>query len=674
MFLAVRVNYDMVDYLPESAKSTKSIKVMGDEFTQTVPNASVMIRNLSIVEALEEKKKIAAIDGITEVIWLDDMIDLKVPLEMSNQETVRDFYNNNNALFSITIEEEKELEVVRAVRELVGNKGAINGEAADLASMQNATGTEVLNATIIILPIIILILVLSTTSWIEPLFFLAAIGVSIIINMGSNLAFGQISFVSFSVAPILQLAVSLDYAIFLLHSFGAFRKKYSDPEVAMKMAIKKSVKTIAASALTTLFGFLALIFMDFGIGADLGMVLAKGIILSFVSCVIFLPALTLSLFKAIDKTHHREFLPTFKNVNRYLSKIAIPALVLVVLISVPAFLGQANVGFRYGNGDIAVAGRSGEDLRAIEAEFGNTNVIAILVPRGDIVKEAELGKALESLDHVTSVMSYANTVGAGIPSQFLDNDISGQFYSDNYARIIAYLNTDYEGDEAFATVEEVNETISEYYDEASVYATGQSTNLYDMKNVVAIDNTVVTIIAVISIFLVIMTAFRSLTLPFILVFTIEVGIWINLSIPYFLGEPINFLGYLVINTVQLGATVDYAILLTSYYLDNRKLMPPKEAAHVSLGETFKSILMSAATLSSAGFVLGATSSIPAVQSVGLLLGRGTILSFVMVVCVLPLWLRLLDKPIEVTTYKSRFYDKQKNNISRIKGELEDEAS
>ena len=674
MFLGVGVNYNMVDYLPETAQSTNAIEIMNEEFTQTVPNSSVMVKDLSIAKALETKKKIAAVEGIKEVIWLDDMIDIKKPLEIADRETVESFYKNGNALFSITIQKEYEGSVVEYLRDMLGDEGAINGEAADLASMQSAAVREVLNATIILLPIILLILFLSTTSWIEPLFFLAGIGVSIVINMGTNLFFGQVSFVSFSVAPILQLAVSLDYAIFLLHSFGDYRKEHADPEVAMQLAIKKSVKAVAASALTTLFGFIALMFMDFGIGADLGLVLAKGIILSFASCVIFLPAFTLCCFKSIDKTRHRDFLPSFKNVNRYLSKIGIPLIIIVFLIAVPAFLGQTHVGFNYGNGDISSTGRSSDDIIAIESEFGRTNVLAILVPRGDIVKETKLSKDLNELDHVTGVMSYANTVGSGIPEDFLTEDITGQFYSENYARIITYTDTEYEGDVAFALVEEINDTISKYYDEATVFSAGQSSSLYDMKNVVAKDNIKVTIIAIISIFLVLLFTFRSGTLPFILLFTIEVGIWVNLSIPYFEGVPINFLGYLVITTVQLGATVDYAILFTSYHLDNRKIMPVKESIHLSLGETFKSILMSAATLATAGFVLGATSSNDAVASLGFLLGRGTIFSFVMVVCVLPLLLRIFDKPTGALTYKAQFYKKPKKQISNSEGENINEAS
>lgn len=658
MTLGVKVNYNMVDYLPAGAQSTHAVSLMEREFTQAVPNASVMVRDVSPVQAVQYKEKLAGLPGVDEVLWLDDVIDIHRPLEMADAGTVEGFYKNGNALFSVSIREGAEVAATDAIRALAGPGGAVSGQAADNAVMQSATNAEVINAVLILLPAVLLILILSTGAWIEPLLFLGAIGVSILINMGSNLFISQISFVTNAVSPILQLAVSLDYAIFLLHSFSAYRGEGRPAEAAMVLAIQKSVKAVAASAVTTLFGFVALVFMDFGIGADLGLNLAKGIVLSFISCMVFLPALTLCALKLLDKTRHRKLMPAFRGVNRVFSKIAIPALALACLISLPAFLGQGRVGFAYGAAAAAGTGRSAQDKAAVEEAFGKTNVMALLVPRGDVVKEYELGQELERLPHVTQVLSYASSVGAGIPAEFLGEDVTGQFYSPNYARIIVYTDTADEGDEAFALVREIDEVVARYYGEGH-YSAGQSANLYDMKNVVEKDNRLVNLIAVLSIFGVLLVTFKSATLPFILLFTIEVGIWINLAIPYFTGSTINFLGYLVINTVQLGATVDYAILLTTYYLDNRRLMSRKQAMNQALGEAFKSILISAATLATAGFILGLTSSNPAVSSLGLLLGRGTILSFVMVVCVLPALLRVLDKPIALTTYKAQFFRAQK---------------
>lgn len=666
MIIGVQVNYNLTDYLPPSAQSTTAVQLMEEEFTQAVPNASVMVRDVDVPAALSWKEQLAAQPGVKEVLWLDDMMDVMTPLEMADTDTVEGFYKDGNALYSVTIEEGMEVEATNAIRTLIGEENAVSGEAPDVAAVQGATGREVINAVAILLPAILAILIISTTSWVEPIIFLAAIGVAIVINMGTNLLLGEVSFITNSVSPILQLAVSLDYAIFLLHSFADYRKQTDDVNEAMALAMKRSMPAVAASAMTTLFGFIALAFMDFGIGADLGLNLAKGILLSFVSCMVFLPALTLCLYKVIDKTRHRPFMPSFSNIGRIITKIAIPVAVIVLVIAVPSFLGQSRTDFTYSNGDAASTGRDATETAAIQEEFGQSTVMAILVPRGDIVKEFELGRELENLDHVTGVMSFAATVGTGIPPDFLEEDVISQFYSENYARIILYTDTPYEGDVAFATVEAIQEKAAEYYP-GEFYTAGQSANLYDMKIVVQKDNTRVNLIAIIAIFAVLLITFKSAALPFILLLTIEVGIWINLAIPYFTGESINFLGYLVVNTVQLGATVDYAILLTSYYMNHRKRMGQRAALHTAMGEAFKSILVSAATLTIAGFTLAGTSSNPSVAIIGSLLGRGTVLSFLMVLCLLPVLLTVFDKAIGASTWKAQFYkdDKHKPN-KRVK--------
>ncbi len=654
LLLFVDVNYNMVDYLPPDAQSTTALKIMKDEFTQPLPNASVMVKGVSLTQALVYKQKLAAVDGVTQVIWLDDMMDIKQPLEMGDADAIKGFYKDGSALFSITVAKGLEKEACNAILELIGSDDALTGEAPALMFIRQTAASTVLKALAVLLPVIILILILSTASWLEPLLFLLAIGISIVINMGTNIFLGEISFMTNSISPILQLACSLDYAVFLLHSFQDNRKKYANVEDAMRQAMKESMAVIAASAATTLFGFLALLFMNFRIGADLGINLAKGIIFSFISVMVFLPALILSMYKAIDKTQHRAFMPGFGNINRVLSKIAVPAAVVISLMIVPAFLGQGRTGFLYGNDAIDSSTRYGRDTVAVEEQFGKSTVIALLVPRGDVAKEQMLCKELEQLDHITGILSYAANVGAVIPPEYLGDAITGQFYSERYARIIAYTDTPAEGGIAFKTVESIHEKARAHYGD-SFYTLGQSVNLYDMKNIVQKDNVVVNLIAVVAIFLVLLLTFKSATLPFILVLTIEAGIWINLAIPYFTGTPINFLGYLVLSTIQLGATVDYAILLTSTYLRNRKQMPKREAIGVSLGGSFKSILVSALTLSTAGFTLYATSSNSAIADIGLLLGRGTLLSFLMVVCFLPTLLVAFDKAIEKTTFKTEFF-------------------
>ena len=638
----VGVNYDMVDYLPDEAQSTTAVSIMNDEFAQAVPNANVLVHDVGIAQALALKHKIAEVEGVEGVMWLDDVVDVTVPLEMADASTVETYYRDGAALFQVTVAEGSESTAVPALRALVDEAGpgnAVSGEAADTAQTTASTSKEAGGAALILVPVIILLLVLSTTSWIEPLLFIAAIGVSILINMGTNIVLGQVSFITFSVSPILQLAVSLDYAIFLLHAFAAERQRTPNVERAMALAMRRSLSTIAASAVTTLFGFAALAFMQFQIGADLGINLVKGIVFSFFTVMVFLPAVTLSLYKLIDKTRHRPLMPSFKNVGKVLSKVRVPALVLGLALVGPAFLGQSHTVFTYQNSEPDPNLRAGADTLMIQDEFGQQNAVVVLVPRGDVAAEAALSRDLAEVDHVTDVISYASTVGAAIPQGFLDQSVIDQFYSPNYARIIAYTSTDVESDEAFSTVEAVQQAAARHYD--TYYTAGQSANLYDMKNIVAVDN-------------VVLVTFRSLTLPLVLLLTIESGIWINLSIPYFMGESVNFIGYLVINTVQLGATIDYGILLTTHYLRHRRRVPARKAAHLALGETFPSLLVSAGILATAGFALGFSSSMSAVSSLGFLLARGALLSLTLVTCFLPALLVLLDRVIRRTTWHANF--------------------
>jgi predicted RND superfamily exporter protein len=481
-----------------------------------------------------------------------------------------------------------------------------------------------------------------------------AIGISVLINMGTNLIFGEISFISNAISPILQLAVSLDYAIFLLHSFEAHRQTTDDVNEAMRLAVRQAFSSVAASAATTLFGFLALVFMDFRIGADLGIVLAKGSVLSILSVIIFLPPLTLLCLKLIDRTKHKKILPHGNRVGRIVPKLGIPALILVMLIVVPSFLAQSHNDFSYGTSLISAVGRSGEDTVEINEKFGQSTVIGLLVPRGVPARENLLCRELEAEPHVTGILSYATAVGPEVPGEFLDSSITEQFYSEKYSRIIVYTDTAEEGDLEFSVVERVQGMARAYYGD-SVYSSGQSVTMYDMKNVVTRDNQVVNLIAIGAIFLVLLVTFRSATLPLILLITIEAAIWINLSYPYFVGNELVYIGYLIINTVQLGATVDYAILFTNHYISNRKMLPKKDAVRETLGQVFGSILTSATILSLAGFALQLTSSNQIVAEMGQLLGRGAIIAFLTVLVFLPAALSLFDGIIEKTTFRTVFH-------------------
>lgn len=647
----------MTDYLPASAPSTVAIDVMEEEFTEDVGDTRVMVEDVSIQEALAIKEDIEAIDGVTSIMWLDDVIDIQTPIEMADQDTVESYYKDKHALFTIDVEEGTEAEATEAIYDIIGEENAVAGEAVDTAAAQEATGKETFNAAAILIPIVIIILVLSTRAWIEPVFFLTAIGVSVVINLGTNIFIGEISFISQAVAPILQLAVSLDYAIFLLHSFDRYRKEMDHPTEAMKQAMKRSFPAISASAATTFFGFMALSFMEFGIGSDLGINLVKGILLSFLSVMVFLPALTLMFYPLIDKTKHKQLLPTTYPIGSYILKLRIPVLILIAVMIIPAFLAQSETNFLYGMGEHPEDTRESKDAKQIENVFGKFNPMVILVPKGDLAREDQLTNELENLDHVKSIISYTNTVGVAIPPEYLDESAKEEFFSDNYSRMILHTTIDEEGDEAFSFVEDVREIVSDYYGN-DYYATGENVTLYDMKNVIEKDNTLVNGLTVLTIAIVLLVTFRSISFPIVLLLTIQTSVWINLSVPYFLDDSLVYIGYLIISIVQLAATVDYAILFSEEYSQNRKLMSTKEAITKTINEKVFSIATPASILSSVGFILTLTSTDPIISSIGTLLGRGTLLAFTLVVFFLPALLVVFDKVINATTWKANFYKKE----------------
>ncbi|GLO64615.1 efflux RND transporter permease subunit [Oceanobacillus kimchii] len=658
-FLFVDVNYNMQDYLPEDAESTVGLDVMDEEFSSGVTNTNVMIENVAIQEAIEYKQEIESLDGVTEVLWLDDVVDLREPIEVADTDTVENYYKDNKALLAVTIESGKEVEATDQIYELIGEENAISGEAANTATQQKMAGSETMYAAALLIPIIVIILVLSTNSWLEPVFFLTAIGVSVLINLGTNIFVGEVSFITQSVAPILQLAVSLDYAIFLLHSFQDYRNRGNRPEEAMKLAMKESFPVVSASALTTFFGFTALMFMDFGIGADLGLSLVKGILLSFISVMVFLPALTLLFYPLIDKTQHKSLIPSFKGVGKKLIKLRIPVFILIALVIVPSFLAQSSTEFTYGMGEQPENTRLGSDINQIEEIFGESTSVVLLVPNNDIGKEQEMIQEIDTIEHVTSVVGYANMVGSTIPQDYLEENVTEQFLSENYSRIIINTDVGAEGDVPFSLVEEVRNVASSYYGDEAL-TLGESVALYDMKETVTADNKLVNILTIVTIAIVLLFSFRSISIPVVLLLTIQSAVWINLSVPYFTDTSLVFVGYLIVSTVQLAATVDYAILLTETYKQNRKDMAALPAIKKTLDDKLFSIAVSASILSSVGFILWLTSSNPIVGSIGLLLGRGALLAFILVITLLPALLVIGDKLIWKTTLGTRVYKEEKH--------------
>jgi len=649
----VSVNYNMVDYLPDTAKSTRALSEMEAEFVQTVPNAKAMIKNVSVSEALEYKQMISEVEGVELVMWLDDVVDVKQPLEVLDKDIVSGYYKNGSALIQIAIQGGKEADAVEDILELIGDENCLSGDAVDSAQSQSMSETESMKSMAILIPMLVIILIISTNHWLEPILYLAAIGISVLINMGTNIMFDNISYITFAISPILQMAVSLDYAIFLLHRFEYYRPREESNEAAMVKAMKVAFKSIIASAATTAFGFMALTFMNFKIGFDLGLNLVKGIVISFICVVVFMPCLTLLMVKLLDKTKHRSFIIEIKNIGKIVRKVKTPVFILVILIIVPSFVAQNSNSFIYGTSGWDDESRAALDTREINDVFGESVNMVLLVDKGDVAREKTLCDELSGVENVTSVVSYASMVGNVIPPGYLDESITSQFYSENYARIILYVSTPSESKEAFECVETVRGIAEKYYPE--VLTCGQSANTYDIKYVVTDDSTRVNIINILAIGFVLLLTFRSISLPVMLIMTIETSIWMNLAIPYFTGTTLGYIGYLVMTTVQLGATVDYAILFTDNYLHNRKTLMPAQAVELTINKNLSSIMVSASILISAGIALNLVSSNAVIAQLGTLLSRGTGFSLLLVVFFLPGMLIIFDKVVEKTTLHTNFF-------------------
>lgn len=652
----VSVNYDMNDYLPEDTASTVSLDKMEEEFGSGIPNARVMIQNVTVAQALEKKEELEKIDGVSEVIWLDDVVDITIPLEMVEEDIVDDYYKEETALYSVTIEEEKTVATVDAIRELIGKENAMTGTAVDKAVATTSTTQEIGRIVKIAVVFVLFILFLTTTSWFEPVILLLSIGIAVIINAGTNLIFGEISFVTNAAGNILQLAVSLDYSVFLLHRFKELRREIMDPEEAMVQALCKSTNSILSSGLTTVIGFLALALMRFQIGPDLGLALAKGIALSLIVVFVLSPGLILYTHPLLEKTSHKEFMPSFNGFGKLVKKCMIPFSIIFAILIIPSYLSSVSNSYYYGSSHIfGEDTKLGKDTAKIEKVFGLSNSYVLMVPEGDFAKEKELSDALKEIPQVSSILSYVDNAGAEVPTEYVDEEILSKLLSDHYSRMVITVETDYEGEEAFSVVEQMRSIANEYYPDM-YYLAGATVSTYDLMETVTADMISVNLVSIGAVFIVLLFSLKSISLPVILVLAIETTIWLNLSVPYYADAPVFYIAYLIISSIQLGATVDYAILMTDRYLEYRQNCVRGEAIGKTISSVMVAILTSGTVLTAVGFFLGKMTTHGLLAQLGMLIGRGTLCSLIMVVFVVPGLLYLFDRVIEKTTRGIQFYD------------------
>ena len=654
----IEVNYNINDYLPKNSDSTVSLDKMKEEYDELIPNLRVMLEDVTINETLDMIKKIEDVPGVQNVVWLDDFESVMKPMAFMDADNLENYYKNNNALMNITVQEDSIISATEEIRKIIGDDNKMTGSAVNTAIATTNSVSEIRVVTIVGVLFTILILILTTESWIEPVIILIGLLVSIVINAGTNLIFGEISFVTNAAGNILLLAVSLDYTVFVLHRYKEEKKNYDDHVMAMEKALEVSFSSILSSALTTIIGFLALIFMQFRIGPDLGLALAKGVFISLVTEFTLMPIVILKMDNLIEKTEHKKFVPSFKKFGEFVLKHKNANLVIFFVIMIPCFLASKNNAYYFGNSHIyGVDTKLGRDTVAIENEFGKSDTYVLLLPKGDLEKERKLSSDLKNIDEVSNIISYVDTVGETIPENFIDSDSLKKLNSKNYTRMIVSVNADYEGEDTIKLIEKVKETANRYYGD-DYYLAGEGISTYDLKNTVMADMNVVNIIAIVAVFLVLLLSKKSLLIPVILVSAIETAIFINMSVPYFRSTTIFYIAYLIISSIQLGATVDYAILLTERYCEMRETLDRRDSIKTTLEKVSVSILTSALTMIIVGFLLGRFSTHGLISQLGYLLSVGTTASVIIVLFVLPGLLYMFDGLIQKTTKNINFINER----------------
>lgn len=644
----VEVNYDLTEYLPDSVESRQGLNIMEDTFGYP-GTARVMIKDVTLYEAKAYKDRLEKVDGVDRILWLDTSTNVFSGEGFIDYTSIDQYYKDDCAVMDVIFEEgdtsKKTSAAIDDMKEITGEKGCYVGMAVQDKSVAKNVRSEMQMILVIGVFMIFLVLCLTTNSWVEPFLYLTVMGVAVVINKGTNLFLGEISFLTNSVSAVLQLAVSMDYSIFLIHAFTRYKKAGMGQTEALRAAIDEALNSIFASSLTTIVGFIVLVFMRFSIGYDMGIVLAKGIVCSLLTVVLFMPAMIIRLAGWMERTAHRPFLPEFDRLSRGIYRVRYLVLAIVAVLVLPAYTAQGMNSYMYGN-DAVGAGEGTEvyaDEQEIDRIFGRSNMMMALVPSGDNVREREFSQELSDLPYTKTVMSLSQTLPEGVPESFLPESVTGLLHDESgWSRILIYVRSKGESEAAFRYADEISAIMKEYYPGES-YLVGATPSTQDIKATITEDYSRVNTLSLIGVFVVVMFSFKSILIPLIAMIPIEVAIFINMAVPYIAGETMIFMGYIIVSSIQLGATVDYAILTTNNYIACRKTMEKEAAAVETLKRSIPSILTSGSILTIVGYILYHISSIAAIGDMGHLIGRGAILSMLLVCTFMPALLVLGDR-------------------------------
>lgn len=655
-YVSTRVNYDVLSYLPERLETIKGQDILVDEFGMGA-FSMVVVEDMPMKDAAKLEKQLESIDHVKDVLWYDDAVDISVPTEMIPEDLRKAFFNGKAtmmiALFDDTTSADDTMDAITQIRKVVGKNVYASGMSGVVTDIKNLALQEMPVYVVIAGLLSLVVLFLTMTSFVTPLIFLLNIGMAIVFNLGSNVFLGEISYITQALAAVLQLAVTMDYSIFLLESYEANKERYEgDKKRAMAHAISNTFTSITASSITTVAGFVALCFMTFKLGANIGIVMSKGVVIGVIACVTVLPAMILTCDKAIEKTTHRSLIPSLDKLSHGIVKGRYVALLLFLIVLVPAIHGNNNYKIYY-NIDQSLPKNipSNEANEKLKKEFNMSNMHMILLKDGLSAKEkSAMSKEIEKVDGVKWVIGLNSLVGSNVPESMIPNNIKKMLKTDNYE--LEFVSSDYSSatDEVNSQLAKIDKIVKKYQNDGMVI--GEAPMMKDLQDVTDVDLKTVNNISILAIFVIILITFKSISIPVILISVIEFAIACNMAVPFYTNTSLPFVASIVIGTIQLGATVDYAILMTSRYHKERteRGQSKKDAIRIAHETSIKSILTSGLCFFAATFGVSVYSQVDMIGSICTLLSRGAIISMIVVICVLPAMLWIFDGVIKRTSW------------------------
>ena len=653
--ISTRINYDMLDYLPDTMDTVIGQNELMEDFGKGA-FSMLVIEDMPVKDVAALKKQIEQVEHVDSVVWYDSVADLSMPMQMLPDKIYNEFNNGDATMMAVFFDSATSADVtmdaIREIRALAGKQVFVSGMSALVTDLKDLCEREEPIYVAIAVALACLAMLVLLDGWLVPFVFLACIGIAVLINLGTNFFFGEISYITKALAAVLQLAVTMDYSIFLWHSYNEQREKYPDHKEAMAVAIHDTLTSVVGSSITTVAGFAALCFMTFTLGLDLGLVMAKGVILGVLACVTVLPSLVLILDKPLQKTRHRCLIPDMTKFAGKLIKIFPVFLVLFALLIYPAYYGydKTNDEVYYDMGECLP-----QDIEYVIAntrlrdEFDIASTHMLLVDANVPAKEKKsMIQDMEKVDGVKYVLGLESIVDPSIPEDMLPESIVSILKSDRWELML--INSEYKvaSDDVNAQIDELNAVLKKY--DPTGMLIGEAPCMKDMIETTDHDFQVVNAVSIAAIFIIIMLVEKSLSLPFILIAVIELAVFINLGLPHYLSQSLPFIAPICISTIQLGATVDYAILMTTRYKAERVSGKTKrEAVTTALATSIPSILVSGMGLFAATFGVAVYSDIDIISSMCMLMARGAIVSMLCVILILPALLMLCDGLIRHTT-------------------------